>query len=83
MKEDIKDIVKELMGDHKGKILGSFLGVLLGIVVILFGFWATLFVLLTGLIGLAIGTYMDKGLPMRDLLAAIKEIFPYGFNRYR
>lgn len=83
MKEDIKEIVQELWQGHRGKLVGGSLGIVLGISVLLCGFFATLFVLLTGLIGFAIGAYMDKGQRFSDLRATLKEIFPYGFSRYR
>lgn len=83
MKEDMKEILQALWREHRGKLVGGILGVVLGVAVLLFGFFATLFVLLTGLMGFAIGAYVDKGQQFSDLQAMMKEIFPYGFARHR
>ncbi|MEX5284404.1 DUF2273 domain-containing protein [Selenomonas sputigena] len=68
---------------HRGKVVGLAVGVILGAAILLFGFWQTFFVLLCGLVGLFVGTRFDQDLHLRDVREFFRELFPYGFQRFK
>lgn len=68
----------ELFREHRGKIIGGILGLFIGIIIILFGFFKTLFVILCAIIGYYIGKSTDSKNGLRDLL---DKILPPG-NRW-
>ncbi|MFA6848913.1 MAG: DUF2273 domain-containing protein [Selenomonadaceae bacterium] len=78
MKEDFKRLSEEVWQEHRGKFLGTMLGIVLGIVVLLFGFWKTIFILFCGLIGLFVGMKIDSS---EDFWQKLQSFLPPIFRR--
>jgi len=57
--------------EHKGKILGAILGLIIGIIILVFGFFKTLFIIFTAIIGYIIGKFFDSKTSLRDYLDKI------------
>lgn len=60
MKEEAIVLIKELWAEQRGAFICTVVGVLFAILVLLFGFWRVLFVLLCAGVGLLIGRRIDK-----------------------
>lgn len=58
--------------ENPGKAIGAFAGLLVGLMILVFGFWRTLFVALLSFVGYLIGKNRDSSLP---LTGQIKSIF--------
>ena len=80
MKEDIKELVLAAWKSHRAAMSGTLLGIVLGVAVLLFGFWKTVFVLFCGLIGMFIGSRLDRG---DDLLQGVREFWREHEIRHR
>ena len=80
MKEELRALVQLAWREHRGKLVGTILGLVLGISVLLFGFWKTVFVLLCGLIGLFVGSRVDRG---EDFLQNIRDYLQDRPHRWR
>ena len=63
---------------HCGKITGAFFGVLMAIMIILFGFFNTLFIAICGFIGYILGRKFDKS---EDFMEILQKILPNNFWR--
>ena len=59
MKEMILDRLKSLWEAHPVTLVTTSVGILLGVFMLLIGFWATLFLILTGLAGVVIGRWLE------------------------
>lgn len=70
MKEELRKALDVLWRNHRGKTAGTILGIILGSAVLCFGFWRTVFVLCCGLVGLFVGTRMDQG---EDILNIVSD----------
>lgn len=81
--EDLLQECASALKRHKGKFVGLVVGIILGAAILLFGFWQTFFVLLCGFVGLFVGVRFDHDLQLRDVREFFKEMFPYGFQRFR
>ncbi|MDH7576224.1 MAG: DUF2273 domain-containing protein [Bacillota bacterium] len=57
----MREIFVDLLERHRGKMLGIFFGLVVGLLIILFGFWKTIFVVLCVLIGYFLGKRFDDG----------------------
>lgn len=75
-----KDYFAKLWYAHPGKILGLGIGMLIGIFMLIFGFFAVLFVLFCGAAGLFIGTNLDRE---GHWLDNIRNSIPHDFYRWR
>lgn len=73
-----KEILKEIWQDHGGKIAGASLGFVFGILVILFGFFQTLFVTICAVAGFIIGKRIDQ---KEDLMEVLDKILPPSYHR--
>ncbi len=80
MKEEIQEFVLTTWKSHRAAMAGTILGLVLGFAVLLFGFWKTLFVLLCGIIGMFIGSRLDRG---DDLLQGFREFWHEHKIRHR
>ncbi|MBP8628991.1 MAG: DUF2273 domain-containing protein [Negativicutes bacterium] len=69
---------KEVWQQHCGKITGAFFGVLMAIMIILFGFFNTLFIAICGFIGYILGRKFDKS---EDFMEILQKILPNNFWR--
>jgi len=76
VKEEIESVVRDLWNNHRSSSLGILLGVVLAILVLIFGFWNMLFVILCAALGLYLGKRMDEG----DNVIA--RIFEYLKNKF-
>ncbi|MDD4569918.1 MAG: DUF2273 domain-containing protein [Tepidanaerobacteraceae bacterium] len=65
------DFLWELWLQHRGKIIGGILGLLIGIVIIVFGFFKALFVIICTILGYYIGKSTDNKEKFRDFLDKI------------
>ena len=61
MKDDIKRLIEWLWEKQRGSFVGAVFGALLGVSVLLFGFFATLFVLFCTGVGIWLGRRVDSG----------------------
>lgn len=59
MKEMILDRLKSLWEVHPVTLVTTSVGILLGVFMLLIGFWATLFLILTGFAGFVIGRWLE------------------------
>lgn len=53
--------IKDLWNNHRSSALGILLGVVLAILILIFGFWNMLFVIICASFGLYLGKRMDEG----------------------
>jgi uncharacterized membrane protein len=61
MGRNIYEIFQYLLDNHRGKLLGLALGLLIGLLIISFGFWKSLLVVLCVVIGYFLGKHIDEG----------------------
>lgn len=76
----MKDYISKLWYAHPGKFLGLGIGMLIGISMLVFGFFAVLFVLFCGAAGLFIGTNFDRNGNWWD---NIRNSIPHDIYRWR
>lgn len=69
---------REIWEQHSGKIVGATAGLLIGILIITFGFFRTLFVLLCIVAGYIIGKKIDE---KEDLMDILDKLLPPGYHR--
>lgn len=62
----MREILLELWEYHAGKILGVLAGLNFGILILVFGFWRSLFVALCAIFGYLIGRRFDDKGTLRD-----------------
>ncbi len=60
MGRNLSEIMQYLLDNHRGKLFGLILGLVLGILIISFGFWKTVLVILCIVIGLFFGKRFDE-----------------------
>lgn len=56
----LRELLNGLLTNHRGKFFGVLLGVVVGIIILILGFWKTVFLALCGLVGYWIGGISDK-----------------------
>lgn len=56
----LRELLNELLKNHRGKFFGVLLGFVVGIIILIIGFWKTVFLALCGLVGYWIGGISDK-----------------------
>ncbi|MFC2344024.1 MAG: DUF2273 domain-containing protein [Negativicutes bacterium] len=61
MKDDIKRLIEWLWEKHRGCFMGAIFGAFVGIAILLFGFFATMFVLFCTVVGVWLGRKVDSG----------------------
>lgn len=69
-KQMLREIL-ELINNNKGKFFGAFLGLLLGIIILIIGFFKTLFIFMCTCIGYIIGSKSYKNINFREILERI------------
>jgi uncharacterized membrane protein len=69
---------REIWEHHSGKIIGIIGGFLIGMLVITFGFFRTLFVLLCIIAGYIIGKKIDG---KEDIMDILDKLLPPGYHR--
>lgn len=70
--------LQELWEHHSGKILGLSAGFSIGLLVILFGFFRTLFVLICMIAGYVVGKKIDE---KEDIMDILEKLLPPGYHR--
>lgn len=73
-----REVLKEIWQDHGGKIAGASFGFFFGILVIVFGFFQTLFVAICAAAGFVIGKRIDQ---KEDLMEVLDKILPPSYHR--
>ncbi len=71
-------MVREIWQHHSGKISGVTIGFVLGVLIITFGFFETLFVLLCVIAGYVVGKRIDE---KEDLADILDKLLPPGYHR--
>lgn len=73
-----RELLEEIWQNHSGKIVGVFVGFLTGVLIILLGFFQTLFVLLCVIAGYVVGKRIDE---KEDLMDILDKLLPPGYHR--
>jgi len=73
-----REMVREIWQHHSGKISGVTIGFVLGVLIITFGFFETLFVLLCVIAGYVVGKRIDE---KEDLADILDKLLPPGYHR--
>ncbi|MDR3593005.1 MAG: DUF2273 domain-containing protein [Negativicutes bacterium] len=73
-----RKLFEEIWQQHSGKIIGISLGFLLGVLIISFGFFRTLFVMLCVVAGFVIGKRIDE---KEDIMDILDKLLPPGYHR--
>ncbi len=71
-------LFEEIWQQHSGKILGVSLGFILGVLIISFGFFRTLFVMLCVIAGFVVGKRIDE---KEDIMDILDKLLPPGYHR--
>ena len=82
MWEDVKRCIIEFFSTHRTRKMGFITGLIFGILILIFGFFNTLFALTFGVIGLYIGAKFDNGDDLiGKTLKKLDKILPDRFRR--
>lgn len=73
-----RKLLEEIWQFHSGKIVGVTCGFLLGVLIITFGFFETLFVLLCVIAGYIVGKRIDE---KEDIMDILDKLLPPGYHR--
>lgn len=73
-----RKLLSEIWQLHGGKILGCGLGFILGILVLMLGFFQTVFVLFCVIAGYMVGKRIDE---KEDLMDILDKLLPPGYHR--
>lgn len=73
-----RQLLYEIWQHHSGKIVGVALGFILGVLIITFGFFRTLFVLLCVIAGYIVGARIDE---KEDIMDILDKLLPPGYHR--
>lgn len=71
-------LLEEIWQRHSGKILGMSLGFVFGILVLTFGFFRSLFVVVCVMAGYVVGKRIDQ---KEDIMEILDKLLPPGYNR--
>ena len=83
MLKDFLNFIQKNFETHTNRKIGFLVGVLFGAVILIFGFFPTLFALMCGVIGLYIGSRFDEGDDLiNSTLKKIEKILPDRFQRW-
>ena len=77
MKEDVKNAIRFLWEHHRGKFVGTLLGGLFAILVLVIGFFPTVFLVLCSGIGFLVGARIDRGGILEEMRDRLLERFQY------
>lgn len=69
---------EEIWQYHSGKVTGAAIGMFMGILIILFGFFSTLFVLFCTVAGYIVGKRIDE---KEDIIDILEKLLPPGYHR--
>ena len=77
MKEDVKNAIRFLWEHHRGKFVGTLLGGLFAILVLVIGFFPTVFLVFCSGIGFLVGVRIDRGGILEEMRDRLPERFQY------
>lgn len=69
-------LLRELVENHRGKVVGALIGLVFALLIIRFGFWWSLFISFSVLVGYLIGKRMDDH--KEDLMDVLDKFLPPG-----
>jgi len=78
MKNEIELAIRDLWTNHRASTSGVVLGAVLAVLVLVFGFWNMIFVVVCACVGLFIGKKMDDG---EDVLSKTWEFLKEQWKR--
>ncbi len=61
------EVFLDLLDGHRGKVIGIILGLLAGLLIIIFGFWKTVFIAICIVVGYIVGKSFDDGSSLNAL----------------
>lgn len=64
--------IYDLVNENPGKTVGAFSGLVLGILILTFGFWKTIVIILFVILGILVGKMIDDG---DSFIDGIKNLF--------
>lgn len=73
-----RQLLEEIWQQHSGKIVGVTIGFILGVLILIFGFFQTLFVLLCVIAGYIVGKRIDE---KEDIMDILDKLLPPGYHR--
>ena len=73
-----RKLFEEIWQQHSGKIIGISIGFTLGVLIISFGFFRTLFIILCVVAGFVIGKRIDE---KEDIMDILDKLLPPGYHR--
>ncbi len=73
-----RKLIEEIWQHHSGKIVGVMIGFTLGVLIIIFGFFQTIFVLLCVIAGYIVGKRIDE---KEDIMDILDKLLPPGYHR--
>lgn len=73
-----RKLLEDIWHYHSGKISGVAIGFSLGVLIIIFGFFQTLFVLLCVIAGYIVGKRIDE---KEDIMDILDRLLPPGYHR--
>lgn len=73
-----RKLLEEIWQYHSGKITGVIIGFIIGVLIITFGFFETLFVLLCVIAGYIVGKRIDE---KEDIMDILDKLLPPGYHR--
>jgi len=73
-----RKLFEEIWQQHSGKIIGISIGFTLGVLIISFGFFRTLFIMLCVVAGFVIGKRIDE---KEDIMDILDKLLPPGYHR--
>lgn len=68
-----KEVIFEFLAKNKGKIAGVFLGLIFSILVLVVGFFKTIFIIFCSMTGFYLGSRVDN---KEDILDIIQKLIP-------
>lgn len=71
-------LLMEIWQQHCGKIVGTTLGFIFAVLIILFGFFHTIFVIACATAGYVIGKRIDE---KEDIMEILDKLLPPGYHR--
>lgn len=70
--------LEEIWQNHSGKLIGTLLGLIVGVLILTFGFFQTVFVVLCATAGFVVGKRIDQ---KEDIMEILDKLLPPGYNR--
>jgi uncharacterized membrane protein len=72
------ELLAEIWQLHSGKIVGMVMGLFIGILILVFGFFHTMFVIVCMIAGYIVGKRIDE---KEDIMDILGKLLPPGYHR--